>query len=110
MVVRTLAMIAGSKASKSARWPGKSRDPAHVAPARKERFTVRMTVERADARLKEWLVPAQIFVRGVKKVSFQLLCGLLCLAGLKVLQYFILSARRECDMFPIWLPGRAVLL
>lgn len=64
------------------------------APAQKERFKVRTTVERANAHLKDWLVPAQIFVRGVKKVSFQLLCGVLCLAALKILQYFILPAQQ----------------
>lgn len=59
-------------------------------PAQKERFKIRTTVERANSHLKDWLIPAQIFVRGVKKVSFQLLCGVLCLAALKILQYFIL--------------------
>jgi transposase len=63
-------------------------------PAQKERFKIRTTVERANAHLKDWLIPAQIFVRGVKKISFQLLCGVLCLAALKILQYFILPAQR----------------
>ncbi|MGB7986006.1 MAG: transposase [Terracidiphilus sp.] len=63
------------------------------APAQKERFKVRTTVERANAHLKDWLVPAKIFVCGVKKVSFQLLCGVLCLAALKIIQYFILPAQ-----------------
>ena len=39
------------------------------------------------------LVPAQIFVSGVKKVSFLLMRGVLCLAALKILQYFILPAQ-----------------
>ena len=64
-------------------------------PAQKERFKIRTTVERANAHLKDWLLPAQIFVRGVKKVSFQLLCGVLCLAALKILQYFILPVQQE---------------
>jgi len=59
----------------------------------KERFKVRTTVERANAHLKDWLVPAQQFIRGMKKVSFQLLCGVLCLAVLKILKYFILPAQ-----------------
>jgi IS5 family transposase len=75
--------------------PNKRRGNEHreFAPAQKERFKIRTTVERANAHLKDWLIPAQIFVRGVKKVSFQLLCGVLCLAALKILQYFILPAQ-----------------
>lgn len=77
--------------------PNKRRggERAAFTPAQKERFKIRTTVERANAHLKDWLVPAQIFVRGVKKVTFQLLCGALCLAALKILQYFILPAQPE---------------
>jgi hypothetical protein len=64
-------------------------------PARKERFKIRTSGERANAHLKDWLLPAQIFVHGVEKVSFQLLCGALCLAALKILQYFICQERRS---------------
>jgi len=60
-------------------------------PAQKERFKVRSTVERANAHLKDWLIPSQIFVRGIAKVSFQLLCAVLTLAALKILQYFELK-------------------
>jgi len=76
--------------------PNKRRGNERIpfTPAQKERFKVRTTVERANAHLKDWLVPAQIFVRGVKKVSFQLTCGVLCLAALKILQYFILPAQQ----------------
>jgi IS5 family transposase len=76
--------------------PNKRRGNERIpfTPAQKERFKIRTTVERANAHLKDWLVPAQIFVRGVKKVSFQLLCGVLCLAALKILQYFILPAQQ----------------
>lgn len=56
------------------------------SPAQKERFKVRTTVERANAHLKDWLLPAQIFVRGISKVSFTLMCGVLMLAALKILQ------------------------
>jgi hypothetical protein len=38
--------------------------------------------------LKDWLIPTQIFVRGFEKVSFLLMCGVLCLAAIKALQYF----------------------
>lgn len=56
-------------------------------PAEKERFKVRTTVERANSHLKDWLLPAQLFVRGSAKVSFILMCGVLALAALKILQY-----------------------
>jgi hypothetical protein len=36
------------------------------------------------------LIPAKVFVRGKAKVFFQLLCGVVCLAALKILQYYIL--------------------
>lgn len=76
--------------------PNKRRGSEHRSfdPAQKERFKIRTTVERANAHLKDWLVPSQILVRGVAKVSFQLLCGVLCLAALKILQYFILPAQQ----------------
>jgi hypothetical protein len=57
-------------------------------PAQKERFKVRSVVERANAHLKDWLIPDHVFVRGVAKVSFLLLCGVLVLAAIKILQYF----------------------
>lgn len=76
--------------------PNKRRGSKHrsFTPAQKERFKIRTTVERTNAHLKDWLVPAQILVRGAAKVSFQLLCGVLCLAALKILQYFILPAQQ----------------
>lgn len=55
-------------------------------PAQRERFKVRTTVERANSHLKDWLLPAQIYVRGIGKVSFMLMCGVLMLAAIKVLQ------------------------
>jgi hypothetical protein len=59
-------------------------------PAEKSRFKVRTTVERANAHLKDWLIPNQIYVRGFQKVSFLLMSAVVCLAALKILQYFIL--------------------
>lgn len=59
-------------------------------PAEKSRYKIRTTVERANAHLKDWLIPSQIFVRGFEKVSFLLMCSVVCLASLKILQYFIL--------------------
>jgi hypothetical protein len=55
-------------------------------PAQRERFNIRTTVERANSHLKDWLLPAQVFVRGIAKVTFLLLCGVLMLAAIKVLQ------------------------
>jgi IS5 family transposase len=59
-------------------------------PATKERFKIRSTSERGNAHLKDWLLPSKIMVRGARKVSFQLLCGVLCLTALKILQVIIL--------------------
>ena len=72
--------------------PNKRRgtDQVTFSPAEKERFKIRTTVERANAHLKDWLLPGQIFVRGYQKVSFVLMCGVVCLAALKILQHFVL--------------------
>jgi hypothetical protein len=68
--------------------PNKRRGSEREAfdPAQQERFKVRTTVERANAHLKDWLLPAQIFVRGIAKVSFILMSGVLLLAAIKILQ------------------------
>lgn len=59
-------------------------------PVEKFRYKIRTTVERANAHLKDWLIPNQIFVRGFQKVSFLLMSAVVCLAALKILQYFVL--------------------
>ncbi len=41
----------------------------------KKRFAIRSTVERANAFLKDWLIPERICFRGYKKVSFILMCA-----------------------------------
>ncbi len=61
-------------------------------PAEKSRYKIRTTVERANSHLKDWLIPNQIFVRGFQKVSFLLMSSVVCLAALKILQYFVLPA------------------
>lgn len=61
-------------------------------PAEKSRYKIRTTVERANAHLKDWLIPNQIFVRGFEKISFLLMSAVVCLAALKILQYFVLPA------------------
>jgi hypothetical protein len=60
--------------------------------AEKSRYKIRTTVERANAHLKDWLIPNQIFVRGFEKVSFLLMSAVVCLAALKILQYIVLPA------------------
>jgi len=67
---------------------GELREP--MDPAMKQRYKIRSTVERANAHLKDWLWPAKIMVRGYSKVNFTLMAGVLCLAVMKILQYFIL--------------------
>jgi len=68
----------------------KGLDSRSFDPAEKARFKVRTTVERANAHLKDWLIPSQIFVRGYQKVSFILMSAVVCLAALKILQYVVL--------------------
>ncbi|MEI8378464.1 MAG: transposase [bacterium] len=58
-------------------------------PASKRRYAIRTTVERTNSHLKDWLLSSCFFVRGIKKVTFQVMCGVLCLTALKILQYFI---------------------
>jgi transposase len=66
----------------------KSRPP--LDPAKKERFKRRTEVERANSILKDWLLPAKIYVKGHAKVSFVLFSAVVCLAALRTIQYFIL--------------------
>ncbi|MCP4062165.1 MAG: transposase [Gammaproteobacteria bacterium] len=65
-----------------------NREP--MDPAMKKRFKIRSTVERSNAHLKDWLLPSKIMVKGYSKVTSLLMTGVLCLAALKILQYFIL--------------------
>jgi len=58
-------------------------------PASKRRYAIRTTVERTNSHLKDWFLSSGFFVRGIKKVTFQVMCGVLCLTALKILQYFI---------------------
>jgi len=70
----------------------KGGEPRSFDPAEKSRYKIRTTVERANAHLKDWLIPHQIFVRGFQKVSFILMSAVVCLAAFKILQYFVLPA------------------
>jgi hypothetical protein len=55
-------------------------------PAKKERYKIRTTVERANSHLKDNLIPKAIYVKGHTKVSFVLFSAVICLAALKCLQ------------------------
>jgi transposase len=65
-----------------------SRPP--LDPAKKERYKMRTEVERANSILKDWLLPGKLYVKGHAKVSFVLFSAVLCLAALRMLQYFII--------------------
>ena len=56
----------------------------------KKRYSIRTTVERANSHLKDWFIPNRICVRGYKKTSFILMCGIINLTVVKILQYYIL--------------------
>jgi transposase len=65
-----------------------SRPP--LDPAKKERYKMRTEVERANSILKDWLLPGKLYVKGHAKVSFVLFAAVLCLAALRMIQYFII--------------------
>jgi transposase len=65
-----------------------SRPP--LDPAKKERYKMRTEVERANSILKDWLLPGRLYVKGHTKVSFVLFAAVLCLAALRMIQYFII--------------------
>jgi transposase len=67
-----------------------SRNP--MDPADKKRFRIRSTVERSNAHLKDWLLPSKLMLRGHPKITFCLMTGVVCLAAVKILQYFVLPA------------------
>lgn len=61
-------------------------------PASQRRYAIRTTVERTNSHLKDWLLSSPYFVKGIKKVSFQVMCGVLCLTAIKILQFFIVPS------------------
>lgn len=77
-----IPLIDPNKRRKSARAP--------FTTAQKQRYKSRTVAERANAHLKDWLISDQICMRGYKKVSFVLMCGVINLAAIKLLQYYIL--------------------
>jgi hypothetical protein len=56
-------------------------------PAKKERYKIRTTVERAYSHLKDNLIPKTLYVKGHAKISFVLFSAVLCLASLKYLAF-----------------------
>jgi IS5 family transposase len=72
---------------------GAEREP--MDPATKRRFAIRTTVERANAHLKDWLLPRKILTKGYKKANFTIMSSVVCLAALKILQYLILPSSAE---------------
>jgi hypothetical protein len=67
----------------------KDGDRPPLDPAKKERYKIRTTVERANSRLKDSLIPRSIYVKGYRKVSFVLMTAVICLTALKYLLLFI---------------------
>ena len=88
-----IALIDHNKRRKDFREP--------MDPAMKQRFKIRSTVERSNAHLKDWLLPSIIMVRGYKKINFCVMTGVLCLAAIKILQYFILPKLEATTEYPI---------
>jgi hypothetical protein len=76
--------------------PNKRRKQArYFTPAEKTRFKIRSTVERANTNLKDWLLGGKIMVKGYEKVKYHLMCGVLCLAAIKFLQYVKLPEQEK---------------
>jgi len=63
----------------------KNRPP--LDPAKKERYKIRTTVERANSHLKDNLIPKTLYVKGYIKIAFVLFSAVLCLAALKHLSF-----------------------
>ena len=68
----------------------RKKDVRQFDPAQAQRYKIRSTVERANAHLKDWFFGSKLMVRGHKKVSFHLMCGVVCLTAVKILQQIIL--------------------
>lgn len=68
--------------------PRRNVDPIPLDPAKKERYKIRTTVERAYSHLKDNLIPKKLYVRGISKITFILMIAVLCLAAQKYLLHF----------------------
>lgn len=69
-------------------------DLEFMSPSEKERYKVRSSVERANSHLKDWFIPDKLYFRGFKKVNCCLMIAVLCLAAVKILQYFHFKEER----------------
>jgi transposase len=68
--------------------PNNRRSPIKrtLGPIEKEQYKARSVVERANAHLKDHLLPKALYCKGYRKVNFVLQLGVLCLAAIKILQ------------------------
>lgn len=67
--------------------PNNRRSPVkrELDTVEREQYKARTVVERANAHLKDHLLPAALYVKGHRKVGFVLQVAVLCLAALKIL-------------------------
>lgn len=56
--------------------------------AEKVRYNIRSSVERSYSHLKDCFIPDKIYVKGYRKMNCTLMIAVLCLATVKILQYF----------------------
>jgi len=68
----------------------KGKSGRRLDAAEKQRFKIRTTVERANSYLKDWLLGGKVYVRGIRKVRFHVMSGVVCLAAVKILQYLVI--------------------
>jgi hypothetical protein len=65
---------------------------AEFDSAKKQRFKIRTTVERANANIKDWLLPKRICVRSSKAAAFILMTSVIMLTAEKLLQNDLVPA------------------
>jgi len=68
----------------------KKKEKSPLDSAKAHRYKIRTTVEQTNSHLKDSFLPKRIYTSRSAKVTFQLMCGVLCLTAQKELQYFIL--------------------
>ena len=71
--------------------------------SKKERFKIRTTVERANAYLKDWLIPDRICYRSDKKIAFILMNSVLVLTALKIIQNQLITQLQSGNPMAVWL-------
>jgi hypothetical protein len=65
---------------------------AEFDPAKKLRFKIRSTVERANSNLKDWLLPDRICVRTAHAAAFILMNSVILLAAEKLIKNGLVPA------------------